>query len=295
MGSPQLPYRSSPRRLFPNWRGGVTGLLVLLVSLMVTTACAARPTPTVQVGAVPRSQTAVLPTPVPTPSPSPVQTRVLPPASVTPIPSAIVTPTITPIPDEATGLVVDIISGDTILVVLAGDPLDRTYQVHYLGLDAPPNEPTSPWGVVATETNQKLVGMKVVRLVSDPQASERGNNLERYVYAGNQLLNLELVEMGLAQVDQSISDIRFQSELEAAERRARDSQRGLWGPPPTATSTPAPRQPAGTATQPSPTVSATVPAATPTVQPPARATATASPSPTASPEPPVTATPQEGG
>ena len=64
--------------------------------------------------------------------------------------------------------------GDTIAVVMAGDPPSRVYTVRYLGIDAPPNEPDSPWGRVAYETNRKLTNLKAVRLVRDQSAVGRG-------------------------------------------------------------------------------------------------------------------------
>jgi micrococcal nuclease len=173
----------------------------------------------------PGSAELILPTPKPTTAPSPVSTRVLPLEVLTPEPTA----TITPIPDEALGLVVEVIDGDTVGVVMDGDPAERAYRVRYLGIDAPENSSASPWGVVAYETNYSLANLKVVRLVRDQTDFDDEGNLLRYVYVDNQLLNLILAEQGLARAAIEEPDTRFRAEILAAEARARGQQLGLWG------------------------------------------------------------------
>lgn len=173
-----------------------------------------------------------LPTQAPTVAPSPVSTRVMPLADLTPAP----TPTVTPIPDETLGLVVEVLDGETIAVVLDGDPARQAYQVKYLGLDAPPNSPDDPWGVVAFETNRKLANLKIVKLVRDQTDFDADGFMLRYVYIGNQLLNAELVRQGLARAAVSAPDTRFEAEISKAEAEAQADELGLWNPnPPTPT------------------------------------------------------------
>jgi endonuclease YncB( thermonuclease family) len=203
--------------------------LLFLVFLMLLAGCgpAARPTP--QVGAVYRVETVALPTSMPTPEPSPISTRVLPLEVFTPGPTG----TPTPIPDEVLGLVVQVISGDTIAVVLNGDALGQVYQVKYIGIEAPPVD--SPWGAVAVEVNRKLTNMKVVRLVRDQTEFDAEGQLLRYVYLGNQMLSIILTEQGLARAAVTEPNTHFRQEILDAEARAKEGRLGLWGPLPTAT------------------------------------------------------------
>lgn len=209
---------------------GLHCVLLVVIGLALLPGCA-RVTATRLPGAIPRTATIVLPTSAPTAAPSPVSTRVLPTANFTPGP----TPTITPIPDEVRGLVVDVVDGDTILVVMDNDPPGRTYQVRYIGVDAPPRSPDNPWGVVAYETNQKLVGMKVVRLVKGQQDTDAEGRLLRYVYLGDELMSIIMAEQGLARAATGDPDPAFREEILAAEAQAREGRLGLWGPLPTAT------------------------------------------------------------
>jgi endonuclease YncB( thermonuclease family) len=180
----------------------------------------------IQVGTLP------LPTQQPTAAPSPVNTRVLPLDVLTP-PAR---PSVTAIPDEALALVVEVIDGDTIAVVMDGDPLQQAYQVRYLGVDAPPNDDSNPWGVVAYETNHQLTNLKVVRLVRDETDFNDEGQLLRYVYLNDELLSLTLAEQGLVRAAVEAPDTAFEQEILAAEARAREEQLGLWGQrPPTPT------------------------------------------------------------
>ena len=163
-----------------------------------------------------------LPTQEPTVAPSPSSTRVMPIEVLTPPPTA----TITPIPDEALGLVVEVLDGNTLAVILDGDPADLAYTVRLLGIEAP--DTTEPWGTVAYEANQRLANLKVVRLVKDNTNYDEDGNLMRYVYIDNQMLNILLTEQGLANAQITEPDTRFETEIEAAEARAREGRLGLW-------------------------------------------------------------------
>lgn len=206
--------------------------VVFLITAVLLSNCAeiaSRPT---RVGAIPRTETIVLPTGLPTLEPTPSNTRVLSIESLTPAPTA----TITPIPDEVRGLVVEVIDGNTIAVVLQGDPPRRAYEVRYLGIDAP--APSEPWGQVALETNRRLTNLKVVRLVRDETDLDDEGRLLRYVYVDNQLTSIILAEQGLANANIIEPDTRFADEIQAAEALAQEGNLGIWGDaPPTATAT----------------------------------------------------------
>ena len=288
--------------------GIVTGFLVrckipvlLLIVTVLPAGCAQTPVPAQPSGVVQREATVALPTSQPTPAPSPSSTRVLELELITPTPTSLVTPTMTPIPDESRGLVVDVIDGDTVAVVLEGDPPSRAYLVRYIGIDAPPNTPDNPWGVVAYEANRKMTNLKVVRLVRDQTDVDDEGRLFRYVYVGDELMSIILAEQGLARADSVEPDTRFQTEIEGAVARAREGKLGLWGPLPTPTPVrgkPATVEPETTA-EPDEITPAATPARTATATSevglppgelkPAPATLSASPSPEATPEATATA------
>jgi endonuclease YncB( thermonuclease family) len=201
--------------------GSVFLLLFLLMAGCGVSPPAAQPRPVFE-----------LPTAQTKPEASPVSTRVMPLDSLTPAPTA----TITPIPDETLGLVVEVIDGETIAVVMDGDPMKLAYVVRYLGIDAPPNSPEDPWGVVAYETNRALTNLKVVRLVRDTTDFDEDGNLLRYVYAGNELINSRLVAEGLARAAIDSDNTRLETTIRAAETEAREADLGIWGSaPPTPT------------------------------------------------------------
>lgn len=205
--------------------------LVFLLVVIILVGCAQPGSDAAQPGVVYRQETVALPTGAPTPKPTPVSTRVLPAEVLTPGPTS----TLTPIPDEVRALVVGVTDGDTITVVMEGDPPGLNYEVRYLGLDAPPNTASVPWGVAAFEVNRKLITGKVVRLERDQSDVDDEGRLLRYVYVNDEFLNVALVEQGLARADVTEPDTRFQAEILEAEQRARTAKLGLWGSPPTPT------------------------------------------------------------
>lgn len=222
--APSIQMKISPCWVSPN--------LIFLLVLVLVVGCGQNtggsPPDTVY-----RKETVVLPTGAPTSKPTPVSTRVIPVTVFTPGPTS----TITPIPDEVFGLVVEVADGDTIGVILEGDPPTQTYQVRYLGIDAPPNAAGEPWGVVAFEVNHRLTSGKVVRLERDQSDTDADGRLLRYVYVGDEMLSVILAEQGLARASVEEPDTRFQTEILEVEKRARDNKLGLWGPLPTATPT----------------------------------------------------------
>jgi endonuclease YncB( thermonuclease family) len=200
-------------------------MLVCLVVTVLLVACNQIPTTSSSEGGLSTTPIA-LPTPAPTRQPTPVNTRVLPVEVLTPQP----TPSLTPIPDEVAGLVIDVIDGDTLAVVLDGDRARQAYTVRLVGIDAPENISSNPWGVVAYETNKKLAKLKIVRLVRDQTDFDAEGYLLRYVYIDNQLLNVTLVQQGLARAAIKAPDTRFETTILAAEAEAKAQQRGLWNP-----------------------------------------------------------------
>lgn len=210
---------TTPAAQTTNFKSLVRPLLAIFLTMFLA-GCAAVPAPVTSQ----ERPVLELPTAQPTLAPSPVSTRVMPSDSLTPAP----TPTITPIPDETRGMVVQVIDGNTLAVVLDGDPMSLSYEVRLLGIDAPPNISTDPWGVVAYETSAALSNLKVVRLVRDETDFDADGYMLRYVYVGSDLLNAKLVEKGLARVDISAPDDSLETTLRAAEETAKSAELGIW-------------------------------------------------------------------
>ena len=118
-------------------------------------------------------------------------------------------------------LVQRVIDGDT--VVLANGE-----RVRYIGMDTP--ERGEPFFDEATDFNRRLVEGKRVGLVKDQSEVDRFGRLLRYVFAGDILVNAELVREGLAEAKRYEPDVKFTDCFDALMQEARDGQRGMWAP-----------------------------------------------------------------
>lgn len=120
-------------------------------------------------------------------------------------------------------LVERVVDGDTI-VVQGGQ------RVRYVGMDTPEvSGRPEPYGREASDFNRRLVYGARVRLERDVSETDRYDRLLRYVYAGDILVNAELVREGYAQAMEYPPDTRYASCFDALEREARESHRGMWG------------------------------------------------------------------
>ena len=260
----------------------LSNLLILLVTmLIVSTGC----NQSADVPSPGNLGDFVLPTQAPTVEPSPVSTRVMPVEVLTPPP----TPSLTPIPAEALGLVVEVLDGNTIAVVMDGDPGSRAYQVKYLGIESPSATNNSAWSTVAKETNTKLTKLKIVRLVRDETDFDADGYLLRHVYVDDSLVSILLLEQGLVSAAITPPNVGFETEIVAAEARARAARTGIWGaspPTPTASNN---NPPAATRAASTPTTIATASTLTATVTVTTTVTATAA-SATLTPTAPLTTT-----
>lgn len=206
----------------------ISGLCLLL---MIVSGC--RSQPAAETFRLYVGPTAVLPTALPTQAPTATSTLVMLNAwTPTPVPTA------TPLPDEVLAFIVDIVDGNTVLVVLEGDSLSLDYTVELIGVDVPPDTATSPWGGVALAQMKSWLRGKAVRLVRDNTLVTDEGILPRYLYLGDELINLRLITLGLGTPAFSDPDRLFEADFEAAAASAQANQRGLWGQNPTATPIP---------------------------------------------------------
>ena len=151
-------------------------------------------------------------------------------ATPAPIPGAPARPT-GPTQDATLVRVVD---GDTIRVMVGG----VEERVRYIGIDTPELNLSSPatpdpYAEAATDANARLLASG--RLVLEKDVSERDQygRLLRNVWLELDgtwtLLNLALVAEGYAQVSTYPPDVKYVDALLAAQRAAREDERGLWG------------------------------------------------------------------
>jgi micrococcal nuclease len=124
--------------------------------------------------------------------------------------------------------VLKVTDGDTIHVLYQGED----ERVRLIGIDTP----EVPWyggqgdcyGVEAGLYARARLDGKRVRLEFDSELRDRYGRLLAYVYVGNELFNLTLVQQGYATDDPIRPDLKRAALFAAAESEARVAGRGLW-------------------------------------------------------------------
>lgn len=129
----------------------------------------------------------------------------------------------------ATGvLVTRVVDGDTAHVDLDG----RDVTVRFIGIDTPevaPDRPLECFGPEASAyTEDRLEGVRV-RLEFDVEREDRFGRTLAYVWLGEELFNETLVREGYALVTTFPPNVRYVERFTAAQREARERDRGLWG------------------------------------------------------------------
>ncbi len=128
--------------------------------------------------------------------------------------------------DSATVRVARVIDGDTI-------EIDGGKKVRYIGIDTPetvdPRRPVMCFGKEAKSENENMVNGKTVRLVKDVSKTDKYGRLLRYVYVGDVFVNDYLVRRGFAHASTFPPDVKFAEQFVAAQKEARENNRGLWG------------------------------------------------------------------
>ena len=122
-------------------------------------------------------------------------------------------------------LVTRIIDGDTI-------ELNTGERVRYIGIDAPETvdrrRPMECFGKEAAQKNRELVEGKEIRLEKDVSEHDKYGRLLRYVYVGDQFINLAIVQQGYAATATFPPDVKYQELFLMAARQARENNLGLW-------------------------------------------------------------------
>jgi micrococcal nuclease len=125
--------------------------------------------------------------------------------------------------------VLRVVDGDTIEVLVGGQEED----VRYIGVDTPesvtPGEPVECFGRRAGTLNERLVGGRRVTLRFDRERRDPYGRLLAYVYAGERMVNAELVRRGYARTLTIAPNDSRAALLARLERDAGRAGRGLWG------------------------------------------------------------------
>ena len=123
------------------------------------------------------------------------------------------------------------VDGDTLAVKMNG----KVEKVRFIGVDTPetkkPNSPVQCYGHEASDFTKTLVGNQKVRLVSDPQSTDRDryDRLLRYVY----LPDGRMVEEETIKNGYGFAYVQFpftkSDEFSGLQARAKSTSKGLWG------------------------------------------------------------------
>jgi endonuclease YncB( thermonuclease family) len=136
-------------------------------------------------------------------------------------PAAVTTPPVTS--EQVTagfaGKVIKVVDGDTI-DVLTDDK--ETIRIRFSGIDTP--ERGQPFGNNATRMLKELVAGEIVRIV--PQGDDRYDRRVGEIYHDGTLINLALVEAGLAW--HYVKYAADRTDLAEAKRKARADNADLW-------------------------------------------------------------------
>ena len=132
--------------------------------------------------------------------------------------------------------VVRIVDGDTIVVEVRGDNVT----VRLIGLDTPetvdPRKPVQCFGKEASDEAKQLFGVGYVRLETDPSQGlyDKYGRLLAYVYIPlnsikeGLLVNKYLISEGYGHEYTYNLPYKYQAEFKAAEKEARENEKGLW-------------------------------------------------------------------
>lgn len=209
----------------------VTDIGPTTASTIPSPAASMRASATFGSTATPGTPTASLaPSALPVPSPDSPPTPSEAPRSVAPSPGTTRAPGTTRPPAVLTGVVSQVVDGDTIRVDLRGG----RERVRIIGIDTPeirhPTEPEACYGVEATDFATDMLDGKTVTLELDPSQDERDrfDRLLAHVFVGNTLYAEAAIAGGYGIHYIYDRPSRYARELESAEVSARKRDVGIW-------------------------------------------------------------------
>lgn len=138
-------------------------------------------------------------------------------------------------PDEVVGEVIQAADGNVLQIRPTGSRRDM--YIRLIGMDAPRKATRDangqePWGTRAQQFLVLKVIRKPVRVEFDVvvPASDDGVTRWGYVWLGEQLLNEEMLRAGHAILETRAPNVKHVDRFTAAQREAREKQRGVWDP-----------------------------------------------------------------
>lgn len=129
--------------------------------------------------------------------------------------------------------VVSVVDGDTVKLSIDG----TTQTIRLIGLDTPetvdPRKPVQCFGKEASNKAKELLTGRSVRLEVDASQGtlDKYGRTLGYIFRDDGLFyNKYMIEQGFAHEYTYNIPYKYQSEFKAAEKSARENQRGLWSP-----------------------------------------------------------------
>ena len=117
------------------------------------------------------------------------------------------------------------LDGDSAVFDLNGEEVE----VRFLGINCP--EKTEAYGVKATDFSKEILSSaQEIELVEDKSAGTK-DKYDRYlfwVYADGELLQVKLLENGLAKIEFIEDDYQNLAQLRKAEETAKENKLGIW-------------------------------------------------------------------
>jgi endonuclease YncB( thermonuclease family) len=124
-----------------------------------------------------------------------------------------------------TGIVVDVVDGDTIKVRMDG----QIFTVRYIGIDTPESTIEKEFfGKEASQKNFEFVNGREVVMYRDKSETDRYDRLLRFVFVGDTFVNFELVNQGFANAKEYKPDTACSDYFSQGEANAMRLGLGFW-------------------------------------------------------------------
>lgn len=124
--------------------------------------------------------------------------------------------------------VLEVIDGDTIVVNLNG----KKEKVRFVLVDTPetkhPTKPVQPFGPEASAFTKKQLSGQTIDLEFDVQERDKYGRVLAYIWKGNELFNVTLLEKGFARVAVFPPNTRYMDQFKEVEKIAKEKKQGLW-------------------------------------------------------------------
>lgn len=131
--------------------------------------------------------------------------------------------------DSIQCIVERVVDGDTIVVNYKG----RSERLRLIGVNTPetvhPTKEEEPFGQEASDFTKSKLAREEITLEFDVELRDKYGRLLAYVWIDGKMFNETLVREGYAQVATYPPNVKYTELFLAAQKEARDNNRGLWG------------------------------------------------------------------